>query len=90
MMCLKGGSKSDKLGKRLRRCAFIIGMIKEICLIGVVRVLDRRTYVKKLTQHDRDMDDEEDQIHEIALSLENGGRHLCSCCCSSVAKMGRR
>jgi hypothetical protein len=89
MRYLKGCSKSARFGKSSRKCVFV-GMLKEIGLIGVVRVLDRRTYVKKLTQHDRDMDDEEDQVHEIALSLENRGRHLCSCCCSSVAKMRRR
>jgi hypothetical protein len=36
----------------------------------------------KLTEHDGHMDDEEDQVHEIALPLENGGRHLCFSWCS--------
>jgi hypothetical protein len=88
MMRVEGCSKSDKFGESLRKCV-LMGMLEEIGLIGVVRVLDRRKYVKKLTQHDRDMDDEEDQVHEIALSMENGCRHLWSCCCSNVAKMGR-
>lgn len=30
---------------------------------------------RKLTQHNRKVDDEENEVDKIALPLENGGRH---------------